>query len=112
MPLDRGTVWWGPAPHKRGPSYGPWVVISDSSHPLSAEECIALAMTTRRHAGSIEVPDVAWSQGGSAKQSYISPWYVATVKHRDLDRQQGTLSEGVLSSAVSALHRYTPPRTG
>lgn len=108
MALERGTVWWGPALHKRDPAYRPWVVVSDSSHPFSEVECIALAMTTRRHAGSVDVPHRAWRRGGSEKRSYISPWYVATIKHRDLDRQQGTLTDSVLRKAVSALHRYTP----
>jgi len=66
-------------------------------------------MTTQRHAGTIEVPRDAWSRGGSEQQSYISPWYVARIKQRDLDRQQGKLVEEVHDEAVSALHRYTPP---
>lgn len=108
MALDRGTVWWGPAPHKSGPAYRPWVVVSDSTHPFSREECIALALTTTRHPAGIEVPDDAWVEGGSDTDSFVSPWYVATMKTRDFDRQQGILDDSILTEAIVALHQYTP----
>lgn len=108
MGYEYRDVWWGPAPHKSGPSYRPWVLISDTSHPFSHTECIGLAMTTQQHAGGIEVPDSAWEWGGSRKDAYISPWYVTTIKHRDLDRQQGVLVQRVVENAIAELHRYTP----
>ena len=108
--MDRGRsqVWWGPAPHKPGPSYRPWVIISTHDHPFSHTECIAMAMTTQHHEGAILVPEEAWIQGGSERRSYISPWYVTTTKHRDLDRHQGTLSPEIVAEAVNQLHSYTP----
>lgn len=108
MSITRGSVWWGPAPHKSSPSYRPWVLVSDDTHPFSHTECIALAMTTMRHSGAIPVTDSKWERGGSDRDAYISPWYVTTIKHRDLDRQQGVLAEDVVEEAVSELHRYTP----
>lgn len=107
MTREYGDVWWGPAPHKSGPSYRPWVIVSGSEHPFSHTECIGLAMTTQRHSGGIEVPDSAWTRGGSKKDSYISPWYVATLKHGDLDRQQGRVTRQVVAEAVTELHAYT-----
>lgn len=108
MPHDRGEVWWGPAPHKNGPAYRPWLLANDDSHPFAHTECIALAMTTTEHPEGIAVPDTAWVEGGSDVQSYISPWYVATIKHRDFDNQQGTIGGPFLTWAVEALHEYTP----
>jgi hypothetical protein len=64
-------------------------------------------MTTQYHDGAITVPDSAWVQGGSDTQAYISPWYTTTLKHRDLDRQQGTLTSEVIAEAVRELHQYT-----
>ena len=107
MPDDRGDVWWGTAPHKSGPSYRPWVIISDTTHPFSHTECIVLAMTTQRHTAGIEVPDTAWVRGGSEKDAYISPWYVTTIKYRDFDRQQGTLAQNIVTAAIADLHSYT-----
>jgi mRNA-degrading endonuclease toxin of MazEF toxin-antitoxin module len=73
MSDDRGAVWWGPAPHKSGPAYRPWVVVSSQSHPFAGTECIALAMTTQSHSGGIEVTNGDWTTGGSDVQSFISP---------------------------------------
>ena len=107
MDHDRGEVWWGPAPHEAGPSYRPWVIVSDSTHPFSDIECIGLALTSQRHADGIRVPDGDWVRGGSNTRSYISPWYVATIKHRDLDRQQGRLAATLVDAAIERLHQYT-----
>lgn len=108
MAHDRGEVWWGPAPHKAAPSYRPWVIISDDSHPFSHTECIALAMTTQQHPNGILVAGNDWIQGGSQKDAYISPWYVTTIKYSDLDRQQGTLANAIVTRAIEELHSYTP----
>jgi len=65
-------------------------------------------MTTQQHTAGIEVPDSAWTQGGAARDPYISPWYVATIKYADFDHQQGELASDVVSDAAAGLHRYTP----
>jgi hypothetical protein len=112
MTYDRGEVWWGPAQHKSSPSYRPWVLVSDTGHPFAHTESIALAMTTQPHAEGIEVPDAAWDRGGSQKDAFVSPWYAVTIKHRDLDRQQGSLADPVVAEAVEKLHRYTSTTDG
>jgi hypothetical protein len=81
--------------------------VSDTSHPFSAEECIVVGMTTRKHPDGIAVPDGAWIRGGSEKDVYVSPWYVTTIKHRDLDNQQGELADALVGDAIEALHDYT-----
>ncbi|XGI82949.1 type II toxin-antitoxin system PemK/MazF family toxin [Halorutilales archaeon Cl-col2-1] len=101
-----GEVWWGPAPHKSSPAYRPWLIISDERHPFSKDECIVLAMTSQTHSEGIEVQDTDWVRGGSDKDSYISPWYVTTVKKRDLDSQQGELRAATVEKAVGKLSRY------
>jgi len=111
MATTRGDVWWGPAPNKSSPAYRPWLVVSDTSHPFANDECIAVGLTTKQHSESITVPDSAWVRGGSQKDAYIFPWYVTTIKHRDLDNQQGTLSPSLIREAVDALHRYTSRST-
>lgn len=107
MPYGRGEVWWGPAPQKRTPSYRPWLIVSDRSHPFSHTGCICLGLTTTQHADGLEVTPGEWERGGAEKTSYISPWYVATIKQRDFDRQQGELPERIVTAAVDSLHLYT-----
>ncbi|OLZ40891.1 hypothetical protein A6E15_07750 [Natrinema saccharevitans] len=103
----QGEVWWGPAPHKSAPAYRSWLLVSGRSHPFADEECIAVGMTTQYHPSGVPVPDDAWIRGGSDKDAYVSPWYVTTIKHRDLDSQQGELSDALVAEAVDELHRYT-----
>lgn len=106
MPTTR-EVWWGPAPHKSSPAYRPWLLVSDTAHPFADVECIAVALTTQDHARGIEIPDDAWEDGGSDADAFISPWYVTTIKHRDLDSHQGTLTPELVAAAVDDLHTYT-----
>ena len=108
MSHEQGGVWWGPAPHKADPAYRPWLVVSDQSHPFADIESIVVGMTTQQHEDGIQVPDDAWVRGGSRKRAYISPWYVTTIKDRDLDDHQGTLSQPLVTEAIEALHQYTP----
>jgi mRNA-degrading endonuclease toxin of MazEF toxin-antitoxin module len=109
MAYTQGEVWWGPAPHKSSPAYRPWLVVDDGSRPFSDVECIVVGMTTQDHAAGIAVPDEAWIRGGSQKEAYISPWYVSTIKQRDFDTHQGTLSNSLVADAIDALHSYTAP---
>jgi mRNA-degrading endonuclease toxin of MazEF toxin-antitoxin module len=83
-------------------------VVSDDTHPFAHTECIVVAMTTQSHDRGIEVTTDEWVEGGSEETAYVSPWYVATVKHTDLDREQGRLPERVVDEVVTALHGYTP----
>lgn len=110
--VARGGVWWGPAPFKDSPVYRPWLVVSTDTHPFTAEECIALALTTSSHDEGVAVPDEAWSTGGSAVESFVSPWYVTTLKSRTLDRRQGSLEPRFVSEAVERLHEYVPVEVG
>jgi len=64
-------------------------------------------MTTQRHTEGVAVSAEMWVRGGSKREAYVSPWYTATIKHRDLDRQQGELEGRVVDEAAASLYRYT-----
>lgn len=83
------------------------MIASEDSHPFSHTESIALAMTTQRHEGAIPIRTDDWNEGGSNEETYISPWYVTTINHRDFDRQQGTIRPERVSEAIDELHVYT-----
>lgn len=106
MAYSRGTVRWGPAPHRTAESYRPWVVLSTDDHPFAHAECIAAAMTTQPHSEGIAVPDGAWVEGGADTRSYVSPWYVATFKHSSFDRKQGRLSEHIVSRVAGKTRAF------
>jgi len=104
----RGEVWWGQAPFKGQGIYRPWLVVSTQSHPFLDEECIVLALTTTCHEEGVAVSSEAWVSGAPEVDSYVSPWYVTTLKLRELDCQHGRLDEGFVSKAVQQLHDYVP----
>ncbi len=106
MQYSAGDVWWGPAIHKSAPSYRPWVIISNDTHPFHHTECVAMAITTQAHSAGVEIRAEDWIRGGSKTDSYISPWYVLTMKYCDFDRQQGTLRKGLLETATDELTTY------
>jgi hypothetical protein len=33
---------------------------------------------------------------------------VTTIKHRDMENQQGEIAERLVTEAIESLHRYTP----
>lgn len=82
--------------------------MSTDVHPFADEECIAVGLTTTVHDQGIAVPDDSWTTGGSQTQSYVSPWYVTTIKTHTFDRYQGHLQPEFVSQVVSALHEYVP----
>lgn len=96
----------GPAPHKPGSAYRPWLVVSTGDHPVASAECIAVALTTTAHDAGLAVPEDAWVRGGSDVDSYASPWYVTTVKTRTLDRFQGRLGSSFVDRVASSLSGY------
>lgn len=109
---DRGEVWWGPAPFKDSSVYRPWLVVSTDAHPFAGEECIAVALTTSRHREGVPFPEEAWSDGRANLDSFVSPWYVATLKSKSLDRRQGALPRDLVSEVVEQFHEYVPVTAG
>jgi len=67
-------------------------------------------MTTQGHPDGIAVSNEVWVRGGSEQEAYISPWYVTTIKHRDMENQQGEIAERLVVEAIEALHRYATIR--
>lgn len=108
MPVSRGDVRWGPAPHKASQAYRPWLVVSTDAHPFADQECIAVALTTLAHDEGISVRCDDWDEGGAETKSYASPWYVTTVKIRTFDRHQGRLVPAFVNRVVEALRGYVP----
>lgn len=106
--IERGEVWWGQAPFKGQGVYRPWLVVSTSTLPYAGEECIALALTTTGHEEGVAISNEAWVSGRPSVDSYVSPWYVATLKTKELDRQQGRLDTDFVTTAVQRLHAYVP----
>ena len=54
----------------------------------------------------IPLDDGDWVEGGMPRQSYASPWTVASPKHAAIVRRQGRLNESFVRTVVDALETY------
>jgi mRNA-degrading endonuclease toxin of MazEF toxin-antitoxin module len=106
MSHERGDVVWGPDPFKSGEAPRPWLVVNNARHPFGDEESIAVTLTTTAHDGAVAIDETDWVEGGMPRQSYASPWVVASPKHVAILRRQGRLDESFVQTVVSAMRTY------
>lgn len=51
----------------------------------------------------LEIPEVSCRRGGTPDESRILPWGVQPVGHEDIDFWQGSLADGLVDTATTAL---------
>ena len=111
MSYQRGDVVWGPDPFKSVENPRPWLILNNDRHPFSDEEYMTVTLTTTAHNAGIPIDDADWIEGGMPRQSYTSPWTVASPKHAALVRRQGRLTESFVQRVVAAVESYLEPPT-
>lgn len=103
--FDRGHVVWHDGLF-RG-SDRPWLVVSDDTHPFHGEEYLVVGITTTRRDEAIELTNQDWRVGGLPDQSYVSPWFVTTIKHASISRGVGALEDELVDDIIADVERYT-----
>ncbi|AEM59442.1 hypothetical protein HISP_19720 (plasmid) [Haloarcula hispanica N601] len=84
-----GDVFWAPDPYNRGNNPRPWLVLTADALPFSGEEYICAGLTLSDLQDNIAIGD-NWLAGGNPdRESYCSPWVLATVKHDAVSNPQG-----------------------
>ena len=71
--------------------YRPYVCLSDDTHPFSDEEALYATVTTTRRAVAIPLTDDDFTTGGLPRESYVNPWTIATIRHADIQHEEGRL---------------------
>jgi len=112
MSYRRGDVVWGPDPFKSGESPRPWLILNNDAHPFGDEEYMTVTLTTTPHDEPVPIDERDWVEGGMPRQSYASPWSVASPKHAALVRRQGRLRESFVRTVVDAMETYLEPPAG
>jgi mRNA interferase MazF len=105
MAYDRGTVVKGPdlfADH----DYRPYVCLSDDTHPFRDEEALYAAVTTTRREVAIPLTDDDFTSGGLPKDSYVNPWTVVSIRHADIEEEEGRLVEAAVEKIARASAGY------
>jgi len=103
-PFQRGHVVWHDGLFRE--SGRPWLVLSDDRHPFHGEEYLVAGLTTTDRRGAIEVRDTDWTVGGLPRESYVSPWFLSTLKHAEVGEGVGRLADPALQRVVEAVVGY------
>jgi len=103
-PFDRGHVVWHPGLFRNGGR--PWFVVSDDRHPFHGQEYIVAGITTTDRSEAIELTADSWSVGGLPKTSYVSPWFLTTLKHPTIDRGVGMVTAETVETVVGDVADY------
>ncbi len=103
--FSRGAVVKGPdlfANH----DFRPYVCLSDETHPFSDEEALFAAITTTRRSVAIPLTDSDFANGGLPQQSYVNPWTVASIRHADIQGEEGRLLEETVEAIAEESAGY------
>lgn len=101
----RGMVVKGPdllAEHE----YRPYVCLSDDLHPFSDEEALYTAITTTRRAVAIPLGDDDFVAGGLPRESYVNPWTLVSIRHSDIQKEEGRLVEETVTKIANDAAGY------
>lgn len=108
-PFGRGHVVWHDGLF-RG-SGRPWFVLSDDRHPFHGEEYLVAGITTTEREDAIELGGDGWSVGGLPKTSYVSPWFLTTLKHAAIERGVGAVTPETTVAVGRAVTEYVADST-
>ena len=101
----RGMVVKGPdlfAEH----DYRPYVCLSDDSHPFSEQEALYAAVTTTRRAVAIPLGDDDFASGRLPRESYVNPWTIVSIRHGDIQQEEGRLDEETVRQSTGDAAGY------
>ena len=107
--LSAGGRGLGPDPFKSGENPRPWLILNNDEHPFAGEEYMVVTLTTTPHDSGITIDGSDWVEGGMPRQSFASPWTVASPKHESLVRRQGRLKEAFVRTVVDEIQTYLDP---
>ena len=86
--------------------YRPYVCLSDDTHPFSDEEALYAAVTTTRRAVAIPLADDDFTTGGLPRESYVNPWTIATIRHADIQHEEGRLVDATIETIAEEAAGY------
>ena len=102
--FDRGDVIWHPGLFRTNAR--PWFVLSTDDNPFHGEEYLVAGITTAPREEGVELPTTAWEIGGLPEDSYVSPWFVTTLKHADIEQGIGRVRAETSATVLTAVRGY------
>lgn len=101
---SRGHVVWHDGLFRQ--SGRPWLVVSTDAHPFHGEEYVVAGLTTTERSEAVELTEEAWAVGGLPRTSYVSPWFLTTLKHADIERGVGEITEDTAKEILQEVRSY------
>ena len=101
----RGVVVKGPdllADHR----YRPYVCLSDELHPFADEEGLYAAVTTTPRTVAIEFSPTDFVTGGLPEQRYVNPWTIVSIRHSDIQQNEGRLIDATSTTIAENAASY------
>ena len=105
MEYERGVVVRGPDLFA-GNAYRPYICLSDETHPFSDEEALYAAVTTTCRPVAIPLADDDFTSGGLPRDSYVNPWTVVSIRHADIEQEEGRLNEATTDKIAQEVAGY------
>jgi len=103
-PFDRGHVVHHPAAFKNGGR--PYMVLSSAAtHPFHGEEYLVAGCTTTEREQAIALPETVWTVGQPAEPTWVSPWYLMTLKHANIEYGVGEIEPATVDRVARAVAR-------
>jgi mRNA-degrading endonuclease toxin of MazEF toxin-antitoxin module len=70
---------------------------------------MTVTLTTTPHDETVPINSDDWVEGDMPRQSYASPWTIASPKHAAIVRRQGRLPESFVQTVIEAMQTYLDP---
>jgi mRNA-degrading endonuclease toxin of MazEF toxin-antitoxin module len=102
--FDRGCVVWHDGLFKT--SARPWFALSNDDHPFHGEDYLVAGITTTEREPAVELSADSWAVGGLPETSYVSPWFLSTLKHADIDQGVGQVTDDVCATVLESVRGY------
>lgn len=93
-------------------TYRPYVCLSDSTHPFSDEEALYAAVTTTHRSVAISLTDDDFATGSLPQESYVNPWTVPSIRHADVQTEEGRLIDATIETIAQDAAGYLGVRSG
>lgn len=111
MSYQRGDGVWGPDPFEATEAPRPRLLLNNDRHPFGDEEYMTVTLTTTPHDATVPIEADDRVEGGMPRQSYASPWSIASPKRDVIVRRQGRLRESFVQTVIESMQTYLDPPT-
>jgi hypothetical protein len=66
----------------------------------------SLPVTTTERDEAVPIPEGRWVTGAPPRTSYLSPWFVSTIKHDSIESGVGSLDPELVDRLLSDVRSY------